>query len=149
MRKWEENWAGFWKGCRRKDRCASGAFACSFMQRFTTQSGCCFYFFLLRPFKENRHRVPHEDGTARQQVGRSPCLFVRLCYHLLFPVKTGKDRGENGGVGKCRLDVCWLTTTPLPARKNRPALGVTHSRILCGVIFITFTKRRRDAFPSC
>lgn len=139
--------AGFWKGCR-KDRCVSGAFVCSFMRRFTTQSGCCFcFFFCWDPLKKTD--TDCHMRTARQQVGRSPCLFVRLCYHLLFPVKTGKDRGENGGVGKCRLDVCWLTTTPQPARKNRLALGVTHSGILCGVIFITFTKRRRDAFPSC
>lgn len=32
----------------------------------------------------------------QQQVGDHLCLFVQLCYHLLFPVKTGNDRGENG-----------------------------------------------------
>lgn len=92
--------------------------------------------------------------TAWQQVEGNLCLFMRLCYHLLFPVKTGKDRGENGGVGKCCLGVCWLEvqlclTVSLPARKNRPVLGVTHSGILHGVIFITFTKHSRGMhFPA-
>lgn len=90
--------------------------------------------------------IHYHRRTARQQVGGNLSLFVRVCYHLLFPVKTGKDRGENGAVGKCSLDVSWLEVQPcltvtLPARKNRPVLGVTYSGILHGVIFITFTKQ--------
>lgn len=48
----------------------------------------------------------------------------------------------------CWLEVqLWLTVTLL-ARKNRPAQGVTHSGILHGVIFITFTKHSEGCFSQ-
>lgn len=37
---------------------------------------------------------------------------------------------------------------PSLARKNRPVQGVTHSRILHGVIFITFTKHSKGCFSQ-
>lgn len=39
-------------------------------------------------------------------------------------------------------------TVTLPARKNRPVPGVTHSGILHGVIFITFTKHSKGCFSQ-
>lgn len=107
----------------------------------------------MRSFKENSSGT---RGRARLQVGGGLRLFVRLCYRLLFPVKTGKGEKKKGGgiedrVGleKCCLDVCWsevqlclsvrLAVT-LPDRKNRPIEGVALSGIVGGVIFITFTK---------
>lgn len=36
--------------------------------------------------------------TVRPRVAGNLGLFARPCYRLLFPVKTGKDRGENGGL---------------------------------------------------
>lgn len=54
-----------------------------------------FYVWARGPLKKTE--VHRHTRTAWQQVGGNLCLFVCLCYHLLFPVKTGKDRGENGG----------------------------------------------------
>lgn len=104
---------------------------------WTALTVCALSFVCLdsRPSKENRRPSEHEDGPA---TGRRRALLVcaTACYHLLFPVKTGKDRGENGG------SVCWLQvrlclTVTLLARNNRPFQGVTHGGVL-GVIFITF-----------
>lgn len=104
---------------------------------WTALTVCALSFVCLdsRPSKENRRPSEHEDGPA---TGRRRALLVcaTACYHLLFPVKTGKDRGENGG------SVCWLQvrlclTVTLLARNNRPFQGVTHDGVL-GVIFITF-----------
>lgn len=53
------------------------------------------YVWARGPLKKTE--VHRHTRTAWQQVGGNLCLFVCLCYHLLFPVKTGKDRGENGG----------------------------------------------------
>lgn len=111
---------------------------------FRNTSLCYIFYVWTRASVKNADILCH-TRTAWQRVGGNLCLFVWLCYHLLFPVKTGKDRGENGGVGKCCLDVCWLEVqlwlmVTLPARKNRSGLGVTHSGILHCVIFITFTK---------
>lgn len=86
-----------------------------------------------RPSKENRHSLPHEDSTA---AGRRQSLLV--CATMLSsPVscQNRKREGRKWRLGKCRLDVCWLEvqlclTVTLPARKNRPVLGVTHSGVL-------------------
>lgn len=65
-------------------------------------SECMFSYVRTRgPLKKTDIRC--HTRTARQQVGGNLCLFVRLCYHLLFPVKTGKERGENGGLESAAL----------------------------------------------
>lgn len=118
-----------------------------------SECGVFWYVWALSPLKKTDDHC--RTRTARQQVGGTLCLFAPPRYHFLFPVKTGKDRGEKWRLGKCCLDVCWLEvqlclTVTHPARKNRPIQGVTHSGILRRVIFITFTKHNaRDAFPSC
>lgn len=102
-----------------------------------------------RPSKENRR--PHEDGTA---AGRRQSLLV--CATMLSsPVscQNRKRQGRKWRFGKCCLDVCWLEvqlclTVTLLARKNRPIQGVTHSGILHGVIFITFTKHSEGCFSQ-
>lgn len=104
-----------------------------------------------KPSKENRHPLPHEDSTA---AGRRQSLLV--CATMLSsPVscQNRKRQGRKWSLGKCCLDVCWpevqlCLTVTLPARKNRPIPGVTHSRILHGVIFITFTKHSEGCFSQ-
>lgn len=72
------------------------------MLTLVPDSECMFSYVRTRgPLKKTDIRC--HTRTARQQVGGNLCLFVRLCYHLLFPVKTGKERGENGGLESAAL----------------------------------------------
>lgn len=104
-----------------------------------------------RPSKENRRPLAHKDGQA---AGRRQSLLV--CATMLSsPVscQNRKRQGRKWRLGKCCLDVCWpeiqlCLTVTLPARKNRPVQGVTHSGILHGVIFITFTKHSEGCFSQ-
>lgn len=57
----------------------------------------CYFFSVWTRGPLKKTDIHCHTRTARQQVGGDLSLFVRLCYHLLFPVKTGKSRGENGG----------------------------------------------------
>lgn len=120
---------------------------------FVLESECVVFLVCLdtRPSKENRRPLPHEDSTA---AGRRQSLLV--CATMLSsPVscQNRKGQGREWRLGKCCLDVCWLEvqlclTVTLPARKNRPVQGVTHSGILRGVIFITFTKHSEGCFSQ-
>lgn len=98
-----------------KDRCesfvcVSGVCVCTsvrhsgLMSMFVLGRECCFFFLYVRaqgPLKKtDGHR---HTRTTWPQVGGNLCLFVRLCYHLLFPVKTGKDSGKNGGLESAAL----------------------------------------------
>lgn len=78
--------------CVRTHACASqwpGVDVC-------TRQWVCYFLYVWARSPLKKTDIHYHTRTARQQVGGNLCLFVRLCYHLLFPVKTGKDRGENG-----------------------------------------------------
>lgn len=76
----------------RDDRCVRGL-----VSVFVLESERVIFFCVWTRGPLKKTDIHRHTRTARQQVGGNLCLFVRLCYHLLFPVKTGKDRGENGG----------------------------------------------------
>lgn len=96
------------------------------MRLCVTVAWCpCFYtgqtvlFFVrldMRPSKENTRRLTRGQlGSGSEAI--SACLCD--CYHLLFPVKTGKDRGENGA--RKVLPWCELAGGPAPPDSDPPS----------------------------
>lgn len=69
------------------------------MSMFCTSQRVFFFFFFLFVSRATRSSKENSSGTrgrARLQVGGGLRLFVRPCYRLLFPVKTGKGEKKKG-----------------------------------------------------
>lgn len=132
------------KVCTQACVCVKGGL----MSLFALDNVCYFFFVCLgtRASKENRHRLPQMDSTAAGR-SQSRCLsdYVIISCFLSKQEKTGRKIEPRKVLPL--MYVSQRTVTPL-ARKNRPIQGVTHSGILHGVIFITFTWHSEGCFSQ-